>query len=90
MALLGLLGVVLGGTGWAVWSAAHTDDARHVDRADVILVLGAAQYQGVPSPVFAGRLEHAALLFGQGRAERVVVLGGGLPGDIVHRGRGGP
>ena len=82
LALLGMLGVVLGATAWAVWSAAHTDDARYVDRADVILVLGAAEYQGVPSPVFAGRLEHAALLFGQGRSDLVVVLGGGRPGDI--------
>lgn len=81
LALVGLLVIVLAGTGWAVWSAAHTDDARHVDHADVILVLGAAQYQGVPSPVFAGRLEQAALLFGQGRAEQVVVLGAGRPGD---------
>ena len=77
-----MLGIVLGGTAWAVWSAAHTDDARHVDRADVILVLGAAEYQGEPSPVFAGRLEHAGLLFDQGRSDRVVVLGGGRPGDI--------
>ncbi len=81
LALVGLLVIVLAGTGWAVWSAAHTDDARRVDRTDVILVLGAAQYQGVPSPVFAGRLEQAALLFDQGRAEQVVVLGAGRPGD---------
>ena len=79
--LLGLLAIVLGGTAWAVWSAAHTDDARLVDHADVILVLGAAQYQGEPSPVFEGRLEHARLLFRQGRAELVVVLGAGRPGD---------
>lgn len=81
LALVGLVAVVLAGTGWAVWSAAHTDDARRVDHADVILVLGAAQYQGVPSPVFAGRLEQVALLFGQGRAGQVVVLGAGRPGD---------
>ena len=31
-------------------------------------MLGAAQYDGTPSPVFAGRLDHAALLFEQGRA----------------------
>ena len=80
--LLGLLAVVFLGTGWAVWSAAHTDDASRVERADAILVLGAAQYQGEPSPVFAGRLEHARLLYEQGRASRVVVLGGGRPGDV--------
>jgi uncharacterized SAM-binding protein YcdF (DUF218 family) len=79
--LLAIVVLVLGATGWAVWSAAHTDDARLVDRADAILVLGAAQYQGDPSPVFQGRLDHARLLYEQGRAERVVVLGAGQPGD---------
>lgn len=80
--LLAIVVLVVGLTAWAVWSAAHTDDARKIDRADAILVLGAAQYQGDPSPVFAGRLEHAQLLFEQGRAERIVVLGAGRPGDV--------
>jgi uncharacterized SAM-binding protein YcdF (DUF218 family) len=79
--LLAAGGLVLLLTAWAVWSAAHTDDASRIDRADAIVVLGAAQYQGEPSPVFAGRLEHAQLLFEQGRADRVLVLGGGQPGD---------
>jgi len=73
--------LVFGLTAWAVWRAAHTDDASRIDRADAILVLGAAQYQGEPSPVFAGRLEHAQLLFEQGRADVVLVLGAGQPGD---------
>jgi uncharacterized SAM-binding protein YcdF (DUF218 family) len=64
-----------------VWRAAHHDDASQIDRADAIVVLGAAQYDGEPSPVFAGRLDHAALLYEQGRAERVLVLGAGQPGD---------
>lgn len=64
-----------------VWQAAHHDDASEIDRADAIVVLGAAQYDGEPSPVFAGRLDHAALLYEQGRADRVLVLGGGQPGD---------
>jgi uncharacterized SAM-binding protein YcdF (DUF218 family) len=64
-----------------VWLAAHHDDASEIARADAIVVLGAAQYDGEPSPVFAGRLDHAALLYEQGRAERVLVLGGGQPGD---------
>lgn len=64
-----------------VWLAAHQDDASEIDRVDAIVVLGAAQYDGEPSPVFAGRLDHAALLFEQGRADRVLVLGGGQPGD---------
>ena len=64
-----------------VWQAAHHDDAAELDRADAIVVLGAAQYDGEPSPVFAGRLDHAALLYEQGRAGRILVLGGGQPGD---------
>ena len=68
-------------TGVAVWRAAHTDDASRVERADVILVLGAAQYDGRPSPVFEGRLQHAALLYQEGRASTIVVLGAGAPGD---------
>lgn len=86
-ALLGLSAVglvlllVVGVTALAVWRSAHTDDARRVDRADVILVLGAAQYDGDPSPVFRGRLTHAALLYREGRSDRVLVLGGGAPGD---------
>lgn len=72
---------VLGGTALAVWRAAHTDDATTLQRADVILVLGAAQYGGTPSPVFAGRLDHAALMYRDDRADIVLVLGGKQPGD---------
>lgn len=69
-------------TGIAVWRAAHTDDARRIDRVDVIVVLGAAQYNGRPSPVFEGRLRHAELLFQEGRAGTILVLGGGAQGDV--------
>ncbi|MEX2275103.1 MAG: YdcF family protein [Actinomycetota bacterium] len=79
-ALLAVLAVV-GVTGVAVWRAAHRDDASQVQRADAIVVLGAAQYDGQPSPVFAGRLDHAVLLYGQERADVVFVSGGGAPGD---------
>ncbi|HEV8563876.1 MAG TPA: YdcF family protein [Actinomycetota bacterium] len=72
---------LLGTTAFAVWRAAHTDDASRVDHADIILVLGAAEYGGRPSPVFEGRLDHAVLLFEQGRATKVMVLGGSRPGD---------
>ena len=72
---------VFAATGVAVWRAAHTDDASLVDRVDVILVLGAAQYNGDPSPVFEGRLRHAKLRYDEGRADTILVLGGGAPGD---------
>lgn len=79
---VGLVALVgLGLTALAVWRSAHTDDASRIDHADVILVLGAAQYGGDPSPVFEGRLEHAALLYREGRAPTVLVLGGSAPGD---------
>lgn len=73
--------LVLAVTALAVWRAAHDDDASRIDRADVILVMGAAQYDGRPSPVFQGRLEHAALLYREGRADTILVLGGSAPGD---------
>ena len=73
--------VVVGASALTVWRSAHHDAASDLDRADVILVLGAAQYGGEPSPVFAGRLDHAELLYGQGRAAAVMILGGKRAGD---------
>jgi uncharacterized SAM-binding protein YcdF (DUF218 family) len=77
--LLGLVAIV--GSGFAVWRSAHHDDASEVDRADAIVVLGAAQYDGAPSPVFRERLNHAVLLWGQRRAGMIVTLGAKQPGD---------
>jgi uncharacterized SAM-binding protein YcdF (DUF218 family) len=79
--VLAVLLLPLAASAVAVWRAAHTDDASRVDSADVILVLGAAQYGGEPSPVFAGRLDHGKLLYDQGFAERIMVLGAGQEGD---------
>jgi uncharacterized SAM-binding protein YcdF (DUF218 family) len=79
VALVALLLVALSGA--LVWRAAHHDDASDVSRADAIVVLGAAQYQGAPSPVLLGRLQHALLLWKQGRAKLVVTVGSNLPGD---------
>jgi uncharacterized SAM-binding protein YcdF (DUF218 family) len=73
--------VVLSASALVVWRAAHHDDASDVEHVDAIAVLGAAQYDGVPSPVFRGRLDHAVLLFEQGRAGIVFVLGSKQPGD---------
>jgi uncharacterized SAM-binding protein YcdF (DUF218 family) len=61
-----------------VWRAARSDDLRH---GDAIVVLGAAQYDGRPSPVLAARLDHAAALWKAGVAPRIVVTGGKQPGD---------
>ncbi|MBI3649157.1 MAG: YdcF family protein [Actinobacteria bacterium] len=80
---------VVGVTAVAVWREAHVDDASRVERTDIILVLGAAEYDGTPSPVFQARLDHARLLYRQGRADFVMVLGGGRPGDVTTEGEAG-
>jgi vancomycin permeability regulator SanA len=88
--LLVLVGVgVLAATATAVWQAAHTDDARRVDHADLIVVLGAAQYSGRPSPAFLGRLDQARHLYQAKFASEVLVLGGNKPGDVTTEGEAG-
>lgn len=49
--------------------------------ADAIVVLGAAQYDGRPSPQLAARLDHALTLWGDGVAPVLMVTGGKLPDD---------
>ncbi len=50
--------------------------------ADVIIVLGAAEYRGKPSPVLKGRLDHALWLYYQKLAPRILTTGG-AGGDPV-------
>jgi uncharacterized SAM-binding protein YcdF (DUF218 family) len=71
--------------GWAaVVVAAALAAARDQARtADAIVVLGAAQYNGRPSPVFRARLDHAAALYQRGLAPVVLVTGGVGSGDTV-------
>jgi uncharacterized SAM-binding protein YcdF (DUF218 family) len=61
-----------------VWMASRRDEARP---SDAIVVLGAAEYDGRPSPVLAARLDHAILLYEKGIAPVIVVTGGKEPGD---------
>ena len=61
-----------------VWRAARADQARP---AEAIVVFGTAQYNGVPSPVLAARLDHAIQLYRKRRAPVIVVTGGNQPGD---------
>ncbi len=56
---------------------------------DAIVVLGAAQYQGAPSPVLANRLAHAHDLFVDGVAPTVITVGGFQPGDITSEAQTG-
>ena len=61
-----------------VWGA--RDMARP---ADAIVVLGAAQYAGRPSPVLKARLDHAIGLWKRGLAKRLVLTGGRGVGDTI-------
>ncbi len=78
LALLALCLLYVAVTFVQVWLASRRDEAR---AADAIVVLGAAQYDGEPSPVLAARLDHAADLYRAGYAPLVVVTGGRQPGD---------
>lgn len=78
--VMSLVLVYFGVTFVQVLIASRRDEARKVQ---AIVVFGAAQYNGRPSPVLRARLDHAADLYERGLAERVVVTGGKQAGDRV-------
>jgi uncharacterized SAM-binding protein YcdF (DUF218 family) len=77
---LGCLGIaiVAGYATYRVWQQGQRDEQR---AADAIVVMGAAQYDGRASPVFAARLDHAIELYRAGLAPRLIVTGGKADGD---------
>lgn len=79
-AALVVAGVVYGASLAGVISASR-DDQRGA--AGAIVVLGAAQYNGKPSPVLRSRLDHALALYREGLAPELVVTGGIGTGDRV-------
>jgi len=73
------LGVLyLAVTALQVWQASRQDQARPVQ---AIVVLGAALYNGVPSPDLRARLNHALDLWSRKLSDVIVVTGGKQPGD---------
>jgi uncharacterized SAM-binding protein YcdF (DUF218 family) len=74
LSLLMLAGWMLSLVGVYVWG--HRDTARP---AAAIVVMGAAQYAGRPSPVFRARIDHGIDLWRRGVAPRLIFTGG--PGD---------
>ncbi len=78
LAVLGAAGVGYGVSLAFVWRAAREDQRRP---AGAIVVLGAAQYNGKPSPVLRARLDHALELQRAGLAPLLVVTGGIGSGD---------
>ena len=79
-----LLATAIGGLAtfaWAtfrIWDTGNRDDRRD---ADAIVVLGAAQYDGRPSPVFQARIDHAVDLYQAGIARYLIMTGGKAIGD---------
>jgi uncharacterized SAM-binding protein YcdF (DUF218 family) len=70
--------LIVGGTAFRVWQVARVDDRQ---RVDAVVVLGAAQYNGDPSSIFAARLRHAEALYEAGLAPRIITAGGSRAGD---------
>ena len=84
--LAALVVLYVGLTFAQVWWASRSNDTT---KASAIIVMGAAQWNGVPSPVLAGRLDHAVALYEEGVAPLIVVTGGKQAGDAVTQGRSG-
>ena len=78
--------LLVGGTALRVWYVARADDRRPVD---AVVVLGAAQYDGEPSSVFAARLRHAEALYEDGLAPKIVTVGGSRAGDAYTEAEAG-
>jgi len=78
LALLLVIGWLVSLLSVLAWE--HRDTARP---ASAIVVLGAAQYVGRPSPVLKARLDHAIALWRRGLAPRLVLTGGVGDGDTT-------
>jgi uncharacterized SAM-binding protein YcdF (DUF218 family) len=70
--------LLVASTALAIWWTARQDSRP---KSDAIVVLGSAQYNGVPSSIFEARLEHALKLYDAGVAPRIVTVGGKETGD---------
>ena len=70
-----VLPLYAGGKVW--YTANHTNPVK----SDAIIVLGAAQFDGVPSPVLEARLIEAKRIFAQKLAPRILTVGSRAPGD---------
>ncbi len=73
-------------------TAAHVVRTASVDdrtTTDAVVVLGAAQFWGKPSPVLEARLAHAADLYADDVSSRVITVGGKQPGDNTTEAQAG-
>lgn len=58
------------------WNIVHDSHLQELQRSDAIIVFGAAEYDGRPSPVYRARLDHAYQLFLQDLAPILITTGG--------------
>lgn len=76
-----LLSIPLLYVAWNFLDVLQTSKRDERPKSDAIVVMGAAQYNGRPSPVFKRRLDHARDLYDDKVAPLIVVLGGKREGD---------
>ncbi len=69
----------------------RSDESRRCDQRALCtaIVLGAAQWNGEPSPVLRARLDHALALHRSGRLKRIILTGGVGPGDSISEAAAG-
>lgn len=86
-----LVAMYVSATMYQVWKLSSVDDAAEVGAGpyDAIVVLGAAQYNGEPSPVFANRLDRAHELYDDGFSDTIITTGSKQAGDAYTEGYAG-
>jgi len=74
----------LGWSAWVIFEIHRTATEDQARAADAIVVFGAAEYSGRPSPVLHARLDHAVSLYNKQIAPLIITLGGGGDKDSGH------
>ena len=64
---------------YQIWNTGHSAVPA---KSDAIVVLGAAQYNGIPSELLAVRIQDARLLYENGMAPKIITVGTALKGDM--------
>jgi vancomycin permeability regulator SanA len=75
VALIIIVPIYIASSIW--WTAHHLS----IKQSDAIVVLGAAQDNGKPTPILAERITEARLAYESGLAPLIITVGGGQKGD---------
>ncbi|MFL6436705.1 MAG: YdcF family protein [Terriglobales bacterium] len=71
-----LVAVAIGWVAAVYWLVSRQADQDESRQAEAIVVFGAAEYSGHPSPIYRARLDHAYTLFKKGMAPLIITTGG--------------